>query len=90
MTQQERWEEASGYSPSTLASNIAALICASVIFRERGDEETATFIEEYADYLESHLEDWTVTTKGSLVKGIVHILHAHITRGGGAAASCRR
>ena len=69
VTQQERWEEASGYSPSTLASNIAALICASVIFRERGDQETATFIEEYADYLESHLEDWTVTTKGSLVKG---------------------
>jgi glucoamylase len=27
VTQQERWEEASGYSPSTLASNIAALIC---------------------------------------------------------------
>jgi glucoamylase len=25
VTQQERWEEASGYSPSTLASNIAAL-----------------------------------------------------------------
>jgi glucoamylase len=69
VTQQERWEEASGYSPSTLASNIAALICASVIFRERGDKETATFIEEYADYLESHLEDWTVTTTGSLVKG---------------------
>jgi glucoamylase len=28
VTPQERWEEASGYSPSTLASNIAALICA--------------------------------------------------------------
>ena len=29
-TQQERWEEASGYSPSTLAANIAALICAAI------------------------------------------------------------
>ena len=28
-TPQERWEENSGYSPSTLASNIAALICAA-------------------------------------------------------------
>ena len=28
-TPQERWEEAGGYSPSTLASNIAALICAA-------------------------------------------------------------
>ena len=34
VTQQERWEEASGYSPSTLASNIAALISASLLFRE--------------------------------------------------------
>jgi glucoamylase len=69
-TQQERWEEASGYSPSTLASNIAALICASVLFRKLGDTETATFIEEYADYLEAHIEEWTVTTAGSLVDGI--------------------
>ncbi len=70
VTQQERWEEASGYSPSTLASNIAALICASLFFHERGDEETALFTEQYADYLESHIEDWTVTSKGSLHPGI--------------------
>jgi glucoamylase len=69
VTQQERWEEASGYSPSTLASNIAALICASLLFRKHGDTATAAFIEEYADYLESHIEDWTVTTTGSLEAG---------------------
>ncbi len=69
VTQQERWEEASGYSPSTLAANIAALICASVLFRAHGDEETATFVEEYADYLEAHVEAWTVTTIGSLLPG---------------------
>jgi len=69
VTQQERWEEASGYSPSTLASNIAALICASLLFHELGDQKTATFIEEYADYLEAHIEDWTTTAKGSLVEG---------------------
>ena len=70
VTQQERWEEASGYSPSTLASNIAALICASLLFRERGDEASAVFTEEYADFLESHIEDWTVTNEGSLHPGI--------------------
>ena len=69
VTPQERWEEASGYSPSTLASNIAALVCASVFVREAGDNETAAFIEEYADYLESHIEDWTLTTTGSLLEG---------------------
>jgi glucoamylase len=70
VTQQERWEEASGYSPSTLASNIAALICASLLFRDRGDTASAEFVEEYADYLESHIEDWTVTNQGSLCPGI--------------------
>jgi len=70
VTPQERWEEVSGYSPSTLASNIAALICASVYFRKRGDEATAAFTEEYADFLESHVEDWTVTNEGSLDPGI--------------------
>lgn len=69
-TQQERWEECSGYSPSTLASNIAALICAAQFVREHGDEVTAKFIEEYADFLESHVEKWTVTTEGTLVPGI--------------------
>jgi glucoamylase len=70
VTQQERWEEASGYSPSTLASNIAALICAACFFRERHDKPTAEFLEEYADFLNSHVESWTVTTQGSLVPGI--------------------
>lgn len=70
VTQQERWEEVSGYSPSTLASNIAALIGAAGFIRDRGDDATATFLEEYADFLEAHLEAWTVTTEGSLVPGI--------------------
>jgi glucoamylase len=69
VTQQERWEEASGYSPSTLASNIAALICASLLFHKLGDEQAATFTEEYADYLEAHLEEWTTTNEGSLLDG---------------------
>ncbi len=82
VTQQERWEEASGYSPSTLASNIAALICASLLFRERGDDASAVFTEEYADFLESHIEEWTVTHDGSLHPGItryyMRILPEHV------------
>ncbi len=69
-TQQERWEEVSGYSPSTLAANIAALICAADMARARGDAQAAKFIEEYADFLEAHIETWTVTTDGELVAGI--------------------
>lgn len=69
-TQQERWEEASGYSPSTLASNIAALICAASLAEERKDTITAGFLREFADFLECHIEDWTVTSQGSLVPGV--------------------
>ncbi|MGA7293839.1 MAG: glycoside hydrolase family 15 protein [Terriglobales bacterium] len=70
VTQQERWEEASGYSPSTLASNIAALIGAACFCRQRADKATAEFLEQYADFLESHVDAWTVTTEGTLVPGI--------------------
>lgn len=69
-TGQERWEEAGGLSPSTLATNIASLICAASFARERQDEASARFLEEYADYLESHLEAWTATNAGTLVPGI--------------------
>lgn len=69
-TQQERWEEAGGYSPSTLAASIAALVCAACFARERGDEATARFVEDYADFLESHVESWTVTRAGGLLPGV--------------------
>ena len=69
-TPQERWEEAGGYSPSTLASNIAALICAAEFLDARGDQVSAEFVRSYADFLESHVEKWTVTNSGTLVPGI--------------------
>ncbi len=77
-TPQERWEEASGYSPSTLAANIAALTCAACFARERGDAPTADCIQEYADFLECHVEPWTVTTDGTVVPGIrTHFIRIH-------------
>lgn len=77
-TPQERWEENSGYSPSTLAANIAGLTCAAVMVRERGDTATADFIQDYADFLESHVEAWTVTTQGTLLSGIPrHYIRIH-------------
>lgn len=77
-TQQERWEEIGGYSPSTIASNIAALVCAASFAREQGDGATAIFLEEYADFLERHVEAWMVTTEGTLVPGISrHYIRIH-------------
>ena len=77
-TQQERWEENAGYSPSTLAVNIAALVCASLFARERGEIETADFLLDYADFLECHVERWTVTDQGTLLPDVPrHYIRIH-------------
>src|SRR5688572_29606792 len=69
VTGQERWEENAGYSPSTLATVIAGLVCAPQCGKEYGQITLADFILAYADWLASHLEEWTVTTQGELVEG---------------------
>jgi glucoamylase len=66
ITHQERWEENAGYSPSTLAAVISGLICAAEIIRAHDSDGLATFLEEYADWIEGHLEHWTVTNEGVL------------------------
>ncbi len=66
VTQQERWEENAGYSPSTLAAVISALCCAAEIATAHGSPELGTFLNEHADWIQSHLEDWTVTNDGVL------------------------
>ncbi len=67
ITHQERWEENAGYSPSTLAAVIGGLICAADIARAHDSTEMAVFLEEFADWIEQHLEDWTVTNNGVLL-----------------------
>jgi glucoamylase len=69
VTAQERWEEAAGYSPSTLATVIAGLVCAAEFAKPDGETGTADFILQYADWLAAHIEEWTATTAGELVEG---------------------
>ncbi len=70
ITEQERWEESSGLSPSTLAALITAMICASEMAEHAGDKREQGIVEEYADWLESQLETWTVTRSGTLLDGV--------------------
>src|SRR5213080_4994846 len=70
VTAQDRWEENSGYSPSTLAVVIAALVCTAEWAKEFGLTRPADFILAYADWLAAHAEEWTVTTKGELIEGL--------------------
>jgi glucoamylase len=77
-SQQERWEENSGYSPSTLAAHIAGLVCAADFAWRKGQTAAAQYLEEYADFLESHVDRWTVTTQGTLLSGVPrHFIRIH-------------
>lgn len=66
VTLQDRWEEATGISPSTLAVVIAALCAAAKMAENQNRVAYATWIQAYADWLNRHVEDWTVTVKGEL------------------------
>jgi glucoamylase len=63
-TQQERWENQSGWSPNTIATEIAALICAADVARSNGAAELAKQYEAKADEWQRSVERWTATTNG--------------------------
>ncbi len=56
---QDRWEENSGYSVFTLATEIAAMLAAADFADEAGETNIAKFLRETADCWNSQLEDWT-------------------------------
>ena len=60
----ERWEEQSGYSPSTIAAEIAGLTAAAHIATVQGDGVRARIYQATADYFARNIEAWTVTTTG--------------------------
>ena len=65
-TPQERWENIGGYSPATIAAEIAGLVCAADIARRNGQAATAARYLATADGWQRNLEGWTVTTNGPL------------------------
>ena len=62
----ERWEEQGGYSPSTIAAEIAGLISAADIARINGDDISARVFRGAADDWQRSIKGWTVTTNGPL------------------------
>ena len=63
-TPQERWENQAGYSPATIASEIAGLVCAASLASENGDSASAAKYLQTADAWRSQLNGWTLTTNG--------------------------
>lgn len=72
-TPQERWEEKSGYSPSTIAAEIAGLVCAADIAKRNGDEISATLYLKTADDWAANVEKWTATTNGKYGDGNYYV-----------------
>jgi glucoamylase len=65
-TGEERWEENGGYSPSTIAAEIAGLACAADIARMNGDTASQTLYNNAADYWQAMVQNWTFTNTGPL------------------------
>lgn len=63
-TQQERWEEQGGYSPSTTAAVIAGLVAAAEIAEAAGDGAEAVRYRDAADRMEAGIEKTMFTTSG--------------------------
>lgn len=68
-TPQDRWEENGGYSPATIAAQIAGLVCAADIAARNGDTASANRYLSTADSWRADVDGWTYTTSGHLSGG---------------------
>ena len=68
-SEQDRWEEKPGYSPSTIAAEIAGLVCAAQIAALNQDERSAKLYLQKADEWARAVEVWTATSSGPHAKG---------------------
>lgn len=62
----ERWEEQQGYSPSTIAAEIAGLVAAGEIAKQHGAAADARTWLATADQYQRTIKTWGVTTTGPL------------------------
>jgi glucoamylase len=70
VTGQDRWEEDGGYSPFTLAVEIAALLAAADLADKMAEPEQAVYLRETADVWNSLIERWIYATGTALAKDI--------------------
>ena len=70
VTQQDRWEEDAGYSPFTLAVEIAGLLAAADLADAVTEPAIAVYLRDLADSWNDNVERWTYSTNGGLAKQI--------------------
>lgn len=59
VTEQDRWEENGGYSPFTLACEVAALLAAADFADEAGEKPVGCYLRETGDFWNANIERWT-------------------------------
>ena len=64
--QEDRWEDAAGFTPFTLANMIAALVIGAELAHEQQEEELARFFLETADAWYADIDYWTYVEGTSL------------------------
>ncbi len=70
VTQQDRWEEDGGYSPFTLAVEIAALLAAADFADEAGETNAANYLRSTADIWNGAVERWTYVTSTDMAREV--------------------
>ena len=70
VTQQDRWEEDAGYSPFTLAVEVAGLLAAADIADAMSESSIAAYLRDLADNWNESIERWTYSTDGGLARQI--------------------
>lgn len=68
ITHQDRWEEVSGYTPATIAVEIAALLAAADFFEEDEKNEEAEYLREVADWWNDSIERWLYVENTEIAK----------------------
>jgi glucoamylase len=68
VTPEDRWEEDAGYSPFTLAVEVAALLAAADFADQYGEPETALYLRETADIWNYNIERWTYVAGSDLAR----------------------
>ena len=66
VTGEDRWEEDAGYSPFTLAVEIAALLASADMLDTCGKGDAARYLRETADAWNEQVERWTYVTDTEL------------------------
>ena len=69
-TNQDRWEENAGYTPFTLAVQIAALLAAADLAEACDIDDVADFLRDTADAWNEQIEDWIYVTDTRLAREV--------------------